>query len=107
MKRALALLLLCGSAHAEFKTGNQLLSQLRGDTTDYIHAIGYITGVYDTLQGVTHCPPGNVTAGQVTDMVRNYLEANPDNRHNTADRLVGLVLRRAWPCASSSGGRTL
>lgn len=106
MKRLLILAALCaGTAHAEFKSGNTLLMQIKGDTTDYIHAIGYVTGVYDTLQGVTHCPPANITAGQVTDMVKNYLEANPETRHNSADRLIGIVLRSAWPCANRNGGR--
>ncbi len=106
MKRFLILALLCGSAHAEFKDGNKLLSDLSGSTNDYIHGIGYVMGVYDALQGATHCPPANVTAGQVTDMVKRYMEINPDIRHNTADRIISTVLRRAWPCASS-GGRAL
>jgi len=99
-KLILCLALTAGCAHAEFKDGNKLLAQLRGDATDYIHALGYITGVYDTLQHISHCPPPNVSAGQVGDMVKNYLEANPDTRHNTADRIVGLVLKNSWPCAA-------
>lgn len=100
MKRLLILAaLLAGSAHAEFKTGNKLLSQINGDLADYANAVGYVTGVYDTLQSITHCPPGGVTAGQITDMVKNYLETNPEMRHNTADRIIGAVLKRAWPCA--------
>jgi hypothetical protein len=105
MKRFLMIALFCGSAHAEFKDGNKLLEQLRGDTTAYIHALGYVIGVYDTLQNLTHCPPVNVTAGQIGDMVKNHLEANPDTRHNTADRIVGLVLKNAWPCAAKPSGR--
>lgn len=105
-KLLLTLAFVAGAAHAEFKDGNKLLTEIQGNTTDYIHAIGYVMGVYDTTQGITHCPPRNVTAGQVTDMIKSYLEQYPENRHNTADRIVGLVLRRAWPCASQ-GGRTL
>ena len=100
MKRLIILAALCaGAAHAEFKSGNSLLAQIKGDNIDYIHSVGYVLGVYDTLQGVTHCAPAGITAGQVTDMVKNYLEANPETRHNSADRLIGIVLRLAWPCA--------
>jgi len=100
MKRAVLALALVGcSAHAEFKSGNTLLAQIKGDNLDYIHANGYVIGVYDTLQGVTHCPPAGITAGQVTDIVKNYLEVNPETRHNSADRLIGIVLKSTWPCA--------
>lgn len=106
-KLILASVLVSCSVHAEFKDGNKLLAELSGNTSDYIHGIGYVMGVYDTTQGITHCPPANVTAGQVTDMVKRYMEVNPDIRHNTADRIIGVVLRRSWPCANNSGGRTL
>jgi hypothetical protein len=35
----------------------------------------------------------------VYDMVKLYLENNPANRHNTADRIVNHVLKTVWPCA--------
>lgn len=94
-------LLVPAMAYAEFKDGNKLLAQLRGDSMDYVHALGYVIGIYDALQGVTHCPPANVTAGQVADMVRQHLEAAPSLRHLTGDRHVSYVLKRAWPCADS------
>ena len=95
---ALALMLACGTVAAEFKDGNKLLSQIRGDTIDYVNAVGYITGVFDTLRSVTHCAPGSVSAGQVTDMVRAHLEANPSVRHITADQHIAYVLKATWPC---------
>lgn len=105
MKRLIIIAALCaGAAHAEFKSGNTLLAQIKGDNIDYIHANGYVIGVYDTLQGVTHCAPAGVTAGQVTDMVKRYLEASPETRHNSADRLIGIVLRDVWPCAKKGTG---
>lgn len=85
-------------AHAEFKTGNQLLTQIRGDSHDYVNAVGYVTGVSDALRGVVHCPPDNITAGQITDMVKRHLENSPELRHMTGDAHVSFVLRRAWPC---------
>lgn len=101
MKR-IALCLLLGAAtaaHAEFLDGNKLLARLKGDAMDYVNAIGYVTGVYDTMQGVAHCPPNGITAGQVGDMVKQHLEATPELRHRSADIHVVYVLKRAWPCA--------
>ena len=88
----------CSLVHAEFKDGNRLLSQLNSTGMEYMNALGYVTGVADTLYGVTHCAPANVTAGQITDMVRNYLENVPATRHHSADRHVHHVLKSAWPC---------
>ena len=112
MKRIaiLAAAALALAAHAEFKTGNNLLSDIKGDPMDYVHGNGYVIGVYDATQHVMHCPPPGVTAGQVVDMVRLYLEANPQERHRTADVLVLNVLQRAWPCQQRTqprGGSSL
>lgn len=101
---------LAGSAHAEFVDGNKLLQLLQGEDrkntdgiSDFLQGLGYITGVSDTMRGVVHCPPNNITAGQLTDMVKNHLLANPELRHHTGDRLVGFVLKRAWPCPERKG----
>lgn len=85
-------------AHAEFKDGNKLLTQIKGDSHDYVNAVGYITGVADALRSVVHCPPENVTAGQLTDMVKRHLENSPEVRHMTGDTHISYVLKRAWPC---------
>ena len=75
-----------------------------------MNAIGYITGVFDTLRSVTHCAPAAVTAGQVAELVRGHLEAAPSVRHLTADQHVGYVLKSTWPCAEqrrNNGGQSL
>lgn len=100
MKAPWILLFLAGAAHAEFKDGNKLLSQIRGDSHDYVNAVGYVTGVADALRSVIHCPPENVTAGQIVDMVKRHLENSPELRHMTGDAHISFVLRRAWPCAT-------
>ncbi len=111
MKIAIVCLALAaGPAHAFFKDGNKLLSELNNNSgTNVLPAIGmgYITGVTDALLGITHCPPDNVTAGQVRDMVRNYLENNPAIRHLPANQIVVSVLRGVWPCADKPAGRQL
>lgn len=115
MKRAVlcVALVAASGAHAYFKDGNKLLSELKDNTgTNIFPAIGmgYITGVADALYGITNCPPANVTAGQVTDMVRNYLDNTPAIRHLPANQVVSHVLKSVWPCPatpSGSGGRQL
>lgn len=100
MKAMLFCLMLCaGAAHAEFKDGNKLHSDLNGDIYDRMHAMGYIVGVYDVGRGVLHCGPSNVTAGQINDMVKNYLENVPVDRSLTGDTVVNKVLKAVWPCA--------
>lgn len=104
MIRGLILMLACSTAHAEFMDGNELLSRLRGEGSRYFAGIGYVMGVFDSFQGGSHCPPANVTAGQVTDMVRNHLEASPELRHLSADRHVNYILKKTWPCPERRGG---
>lgn len=99
MKKLLLLAVMtCGAAHAEFKDGNKLYSDLTGTTAQQMVGMGYVMGVADALSNVTVCAPPNVTAGQVTDMVRLYLEEQPQLRHFMADSLVNRVLSKAWPC---------
>ena len=68
-------------AQAEFKDGNKLLSELNHEVF-YTRgvAMGYIMGVADAGAGGVHCAPPNVTAGQLQDMVKNYLENTPAER---------------------------
>ena len=98
---AAAIVVAC-NAHAEFKTGNELLADL--NAPDFFSrgvALGYVMGSFDVGQGLLHCPPTHVTAGQVQDMVRNYLTNIPAERHLSADTLVNKVLKATWPCRSS------
>lgn len=85
-------------AHADFKDGNDLYEDMRTGGARYLNVIGYITGVADTLRGVTFCPQNNVTAGQLTDLVRDFLYANPDKRHYTASSIISVVISDVWPC---------
>jgi hypothetical protein len=88
-----------GVAHAEFADGNKLLSDMNGDAMDRMHALGYITGVFDAGRSIVHCPPTNITAGQINDMVKNYLTNIPADRHLTGDAIIFKVLKGVWPCA--------
>lgn len=106
MKKLLvALLMIPAVANAQFRTGNQLLTELQStETLDRLYGLGYVVGVSDTMLNINHCPPGGITAGQVSDMTKNYLINNPQMRHLAADGLVLMVLRQAWPCAKKGKG---
>ena len=106
MKKILTLTLLgccLVPAHAEYKDGNQLHSQMQEKyaSMDWFNAIGYVTGVADTLTGITVCGPNGgsgIPAQQVYDIVKQYLQDHPGTRHLSADRLVGRALERVFPC---------
>lgn len=109
MKRKLILCvaLAAGHAHAFFYDGNDLLRRLNSDDeVVQMVALGYVAGVSDANKGRTHCMPNNVTTGQLRDMVRNYLNNNPAERHYTAHSIVREVLASVFPC-SRSGGKAL
>ena len=100
-----AALLVCGSAHAQFFTGNDLLTRLNADNSiDRTLAIGFIMGVYDSSLLLEHCPPANVTAGQVRDMVAKDLYNGAAARHLPAAAFVAYTLSAAWPCAKKGKG---
>lgn len=110
MKKLLAgLLFVPVISHAAFKTGNDLWMDMTSkDYFGLANSIGYITGVADTARGYLYCPPadgGGITAGQMQDMVKNYLQANPQIRNFNADLIVINVLKQAWPCANKTPGR--
>ena len=74
VKKLLCIVLLTATtAQAEFLDGNKLLSRIKGDTYDYVNAVGYITGVSDTIRGAASCPPDNITAGQITEIGRAHV----------------------------------
>lgn len=100
-----AALLLCISApaSAEFLTGNELLERLRAkDEAPRILALGYIMGAADAGNTVNHCLPTNATAGQVRDVVHQWLEKTPTVRHHSADSIVNAMLGLAYPCQSGA-----
>ena len=97
-KTFLALLLCCGVAHAEFRDGNKLLADMQGELIDRMYALGYVVGIADMGRGYVNCMPANATAGQIRDMVKNYLENTPAERHLTGDAIVNKVLMIVWPC---------
>ena len=103
-KLILVLVLVAGTAQAgTFWDGNKLLSKLRGETMEQMQALGYIMGAADAMDTVVVCAPLNATAGQMQDMVKNYLENYPAVWHLAADSLISVVLGRVWPCDKKKG----
>jgi hypothetical protein len=99
MKKLLvSLLLMSGSAQAEFLSGNKLYEDLQGNVNSRIYALGYIIGVVDRSMNEDICLPAGVTQGQVQDVVINYMAAKPQMRNYSADLSVVLALRQHWPC---------
>jgi hypothetical protein len=98
--------MLCTSAHAQpssiLYSGQELYNKL---SNDRLSAMGYIAGVSDSLSGITICiPPGQVTLGQMADMVKQSLERLPSERHLSADIFVQATLEKRWPCAKRGAG---
>lgn len=98
--------LLSGGAQAQpssmLFSGQELYARI---TNDRSWAQAYIAGVADSQSGVTVCiPPGQVTLGQITDMVKQTLERVPSERHLSADIYVQVTLSNRWPCNKRGSG---
>lgn len=99
MKKLISIFLIIPTiASAEFFTGNKLHGLLNGSNIDKIHALGYIQGVFDAYHSIIICAPATVNAGQVNDMIKNYLENTPAIRHRPADQIIAEALIGVWPC---------
>ena len=95
-------LLVATPAQAEFYDGNMLLQRMNGDAIDQMAALGYVAGVWDAHMGVMICPPPNVMLNQVRDMTKALLVANPEHRHQPADRFVIAAGSKVFPCPTSA-----
>ena len=100
MKSVFAFILaaLCGTAQAEFITGEMLKRFLEGDKAMQDQGLGYIVGVHDATMGSLHCSNAALTGAALRDMtVRMLADAGPA-RAFSADSLVGAMLGQAFPC---------
>jgi hypothetical protein len=81
--------------------GNELLQVCRQG--NLLFCYGYIDAITDVLRGNTvnafeACIPSNVEAGQLKDIVVQFLLLNPSQRHLGADGLVANAISEAFPC---------
>ena len=91
--------MLATSAHADFKSGNEILDNINSD--NYYskgNAMGYIMGVVDAYSGIYICPPATITGGQIQDIVKSYLVQTPSVRHQGASGLVYTAMVEFFPC---------
>jgi hypothetical protein len=100
--RKLTLALLTAAAFAtpaHAGDGNKLLDYCAKRSPDYYWCTGYVLGVVDgmTYMGDLKCVP-DVTAGQMADVVEEWLRRNPAQRHLSGTRVIELAALAAWPC---------
>ena len=101
MIRLLAALLLASTTNlsAAFFTGNELYAWLSSeDAPNRVRGMYYVAGVVDTLNDDVLCLPGNVTLGQVRDVVLFELRTRPATRNYQADVLIRAALEPLWAC---------
>jgi hypothetical protein len=110
---ALTVLPTAGHAYLAYQTGNDLLrlcqteSRDPGGYADRAQCIGYIQGIVDQMAlvravvGRADCVPASALAGQLRDVVIQYLAANPVARNAPAARLVTEALTQGWKCEYS------
>jgi hypothetical protein len=96
--------LLCSSPAfaGAFQDGNDLLKECT-QQNHIIFCLGYTDAVADALNGNSvngyeACVPTTVTAGQLKDIVVQYLLLNPAKRHFLAVGLVADAISKAFPC---------
>lgn len=107
-------MLACSAASAaDQSSGNYWKALCDQPQYDYACAY-YINGLVDGLmRAVTetslvsrgsaskvygYCPPPTVTVGDMKDVFRQYLDANPKNRQYRGDTLALEAWRQKWPC---------
>ena len=110
----LVMLLFVSSVNAQYTTGNQLyeLCQFQEDPIKFMPCEFFIIGAWEmylTAVGFSNsppqrgiCAPENSSKSQTVDIVKNYLESHPENRHVEATALIVLALSEVWPCEQLS-----
>ncbi len=64
---------------------------------------GFTAGVVDGLsfpnpEAIWNCIPAGVTASQLQEILVDFLEDNPTDRHLPVAALAVLAFTEAWPC---------
>lgn len=91
-------------AFAGFYSGNEIYAKCTDNDTFYRgQCLSYIAGISDAMDennvdGFTACIPGGVTAGQLKDLVTQWLFSHANKRHYAASGLVAHALSDNYPC---------
>jgi hypothetical protein len=99
---ALAMLLGSPTSYAVvvFQTGNSLAEYCEQDDSRFQAGFcyGYVTGLFDKMQGEEICMPDGVTIKQLGSIVKKFLREHPEDLHLSARSLVSAALVEAFPC---------
>lgn len=91
------------SAAADSTTGNQLFGWC-SEKNIYLEGLctGYIRGVVDVELAIelkAFCFPAHrITIKQTTDLVVQYLNANPEGRQLPAPEIIAAAIAQSFPC---------
>jgi hypothetical protein len=93
-------LIMSFSASADFFTGNNLNNYIKNTESNFKQGLfsGYVIGVVDTGNDILFCTPNGATAGQLSAVVKKYLQQNPELWNKGASELVINSLAKAYPC---------
>lgn len=110
MKKAiiLAMTLAAGVAQANTNsTGYELLQNLNRTESTYLKGVahGMISGIASGRDDI--CVPKNVTNGQMTNVVKYFLDTSPSIQHQGSDLLIYMALIQAFPCPKTNKGTSL
>ena len=108
MRPLLVVLALLGAINCAraFYTGNELYdtcSAKESQTAGFYGKSGYCNGFIDgvfaaTTPTISFCGWSGVTSRQLRDVVIQYLNTHPAERHQLANDLVVRALKQAFPC---------
>ncbi len=115
MKKILFAITIClltfQTAHAEFKTGNGLVTLWREyercsagqpfNPNDDGFYTGYVAGVCDANMLIRFNIPEGVTIGQVCDITGKWLDKHPEKWNKPAHQLVIQAVKESFPMPKS------
>ena len=101
----LAACVVCTGANAgTFQSGNELLVDCQTSPSDSkkMYCLGYVVGAADMFEawrrsaGLPACIPEGVQAGQLQDVVVQFIKSHPADRHYAGSSLVIMALVPAF-----------
>lgn len=104
---ALAALAFAAPAHAEFVRSAQLFDWLGeavkrgGSFKDTTIALGYVSGVHDSLPEGLVCLPPRAAGKALLGTVHQWMKTYPERWDAAAARTVGFALVATYPCGGS------
>ena len=101
-------LIVASPTFGQSMTGNELKRMCDDDALE-LGCLAYIRGALETYQFVGFaseefvaiCYPDGVSTGQITDVVRKYINDTPEDRHLSAYFLAIVAVAEIWRCRES------